>query len=129
LTSPLEIIDGGGFFVNAVCCFQTTLSPKQLLVELQKIEGDLGKGTKPKNASRFIDIDILFYGKEVYQDEKLEIPHPRWKERLFVLVPLAELTPVIHLHNKQWILSDLIHALSQEKEQTVSLLEKNRLVH
>lgn len=78
-------------YVNAVCRFDTSFNAKELLAALQKIENSLGKIPKPKNAPRIIDLDILFFGKERWNESDLEIPHPRWKQRLFVLTPLADL--------------------------------------
>lgn len=98
-TAPVSPLPQASY-VNAVCRFHTTLSAKELLHELQKIETALGKIPKPKDSPRCIDLDILFFGKEVYCDRELEIPHPRWRERLFVLVPLADLTKMIEVPNK-----------------------------
>jgi 2-amino-4-hydroxy-6-hydroxymethyldihydropteridine diphosphokinase len=93
-TSPVSDIPQNNF-VNAVCRCETTLSAFQLLKKLQEIETSLGKKTKAKNAPRLIDLDILFFGQEKHSTEFLEIPHPRWKERLFVLYPLSDLTSEI----------------------------------
>lgn len=84
-------------FVNAACCFKTTLKAHDLLRELQEIERRHGKIPKPQNAPRIIDLDILFFGTQRYQDDDLEIPHPRVLERLFVLVPLLDLTHSIFM--------------------------------
>lgn len=84
-------------FLNAVCSFFTVLSPKELFQATQAIEKKLGKVPKPKEAPRVIDLDILFFGSEVYSDDELQIPHPRWAERRFVLVPLSELIEEIDL--------------------------------
>src|SRR5690606_9206171 len=80
-------------FLNAVCRFLTSLGPIEIFKELEKIEILLGKIPKDKNAPRIIDLDLLFYGNKVFYDPilNLTIPHPRWKERSFVLEPLAEL--------------------------------------
>lgn len=94
LTSPVSDLPQPDF-VNAVCRFKTTLTPVELFAELQKIERHMGQSPKPKNAPRLIDLDILFFGQASFQTEQLEIPHPRWKERLFVLRPLADLTPYV----------------------------------
>ncbi|WP_306535711.1 2-amino-4-hydroxy-6-hydroxymethyldihydropteridine diphosphokinase [Geobacter sp.] len=85
-------------FLNAVMRVETSLSPRQLLAELQKIETgvfrrvrDVPQGPRP------MDLDILLYGDLVLEEEGLVIPHPRLHERRFVLVPLAEIAPaVIH---------------------------------
>jgi 2-amino-4-hydroxy-6-hydroxymethyldihydropteridine diphosphokinase len=80
-------------FLNAVCRISTELNPKQLLRLVKKIEAKLGRKPGFPNAPRPIDIDILFYGDEVFSSEGLTVPHPRLLERAFVLVPLAEIAP------------------------------------
>lgn len=62
-----------------------------MLKELQDIEINMGRQRKEKWGPRIIDLDILLYGNEVLDDPQLAIPHPRMRERLFVLVPLAEI--------------------------------------
>jgi 7,8-dihydro-6-hydroxymethylpterin-pyrophosphokinase len=57
----------------------------------------LPKVTLQKNAPRTIDLDILFFGTQFINNEKLQVPHPRWKERLFVIAPLADITSVIQV--------------------------------
>jgi 2-amino-4-hydroxy-6-hydroxymethyldihydropteridine diphosphokinase len=89
--SPIPQAD----YTNAVCRFETRLSPLQLLNELQAIEFKLGKIPKSKQAPRAIDCDILFYGDKAISLPELEIPHPRWRERLFVLAPLADLVDIL----------------------------------
>lgn len=93
-TTPVSDIEQG-LFVNAVCSLETSLGPKHLFQELERIERELGKRPKSKNEARKIDIDLLFYGTERYSDEGLEIPHPRWRDRLFVIKPLSELVQTI----------------------------------
>ncbi len=116
-------------FINTACCFITSLDPKRLLRKMQEIEISLGKVPKPKDAPRPIDIDILFYGSSCYCDQELQIPHPAWMKRLFVLVPLFDLISEIEIFSDQmsqrFILKDLIQILTQDSNQTVSLLEKN----
>ena len=94
------------WFVNAAVCVDTTLSARELLNVCLGIERQLGRerGLDPEHqsdrdeqesgyASRTLDLDILFYGMEVIDDEALSIPHPRLHERAFVLVPMLELAP------------------------------------
>lgn len=83
------------YFVNGAATFLTSLSPYQLLAELKKVELSLGKVPKPKDAPRTIDLDILFFGDIFLDTAELQLPHPRWHERLFVLEPLAELTELV----------------------------------
>lgn len=82
-------------FLNGVCRFLTTLNPEQLLDELQRLERDLGRvrSDEPGYQSRTMDLDILTWSGGLYRSNRLEIPHPRMHERLFVLVPLCEIAP------------------------------------
>lgn len=127
-TAPIEV-NSSSWFINAVCSVETSLKPTEVFNITQAIEIQLGKVNKPKNASRPIDIDLLFYGHLVQKEAELQIPHPRWKERLFVLIPLSDLIPEIIIHgsggNEHYVLKDLIQPLLMESSQTVSLLEKN----
>lgn len=127
-TAPWQV-NSLSWFINAVCTFQTSLSPREIFRITQTIEIQLGKVAKPKNADRPIDIDILFYGDQVYDDNELKIPHPCWKERLFVLVPLADLTQKIFLHqptgSKYYALPALMEPLLSNSSQVIYLLEKN----
>ncbi len=83
------------WFVNAVMLIETTLSPQELLVECLRIEKQLGRVRDPKNrwGERTLDLDILFYGDKVIEEESLQIPHPRMHERAYALVPMLELNP------------------------------------
>jgi 2-amino-4-hydroxy-6-hydroxymethyldihydropteridine diphosphokinase len=94
LTTPVSDIPQADY-INAACKLRTTLTAQDLFKELQAIELGLGKQQKPKNAPREIDIDILFFGTGRYETADLQIPHPRWKERLFVLMPLGDVTEKI----------------------------------
>ena len=83
------------WFVNAVVEIKTKLSPAELLAECQRIEAQLGRrpSTNGNYEDRTIDIDILFYGNEIIQEENLTIPHKFVHLRAFTLVPLLELIP------------------------------------
>jgi GTP cyclohydrolase-4 len=89
-------------FLNIVCEITTTLSPYELLRFLKQIEKRMGRQMSFRNAPRPIDMDILFYDDLVMESPELTIPHPRLRERAFVLVPLAEIAanlvhPTLHL--------------------------------
>jgi 2-amino-4-hydroxy-6-hydroxymethyldihydropteridine diphosphokinase len=81
------------WFLNCVVEAETSLVPRQLLEGLQAIERKLGSKKLVPRGPRIIDLDILFYESEVIHQAGMEIPHPRLAERLFVLIPLAELAP------------------------------------
>ena len=79
-------------FLNAVVKVGTKLSPSETLERCLEIELKLGRVRFEKWGERIIDIDLLFYGGEIIQNEKLVVPHPYLHERLFVLVPLSEVS-------------------------------------
>ena len=78
-------------FLNLVCQVNTRLAPRELLTLAKSIESKLGRTSGKSNASRPIDIDILFYGDQVIETPELVIPHPKLAGRAFVLIPLAEI--------------------------------------
>lgn len=117
-------------YLNAACTFITDLLPKTLFERLCQIECDLGKVKKPKNAPRSMDIDFLLYGDLFSLDSYLTLPHPRIKERLFVLEPLLELTshleiPISSQKVEVVDLSELIANLKQTSKDWTQILNKN----
>lgn len=81
-------------FLNGVLRIETSLPPRQLLLELQRIETTVfGRKRDLRWGPRPMDLDILLYGDLILEGEDLVIPHPRLHERRFVLVPLAEIAP------------------------------------
>jgi 2-amino-4-hydroxy-6-hydroxymethyldihydropteridine diphosphokinase len=96
-TEPVGMESRDSFY-NAVLRLETSLTPRQLLTELQRIETDVFRRKRTVSpAPRSMDLDILLYNDIVMGDTDLTIPHPRLHERRFVLVPLAEISPdIIH---------------------------------
>lgn len=97
--SPIYETEAIGFetdnlFLNACCILQSPLLPDVLLSEIHKIEASSGRIRFNDNAyhSRPLDIDIIFFNSEVFTSEKLTIPHPKYWERKFVLLPLNDLS-------------------------------------
>ncbi len=84
-----------GDFLNAVLKAETSLSPEELLKILKMIESKLGRVKTVKNGPRPIDIDILLYDNIRMDIPTLTIPHPRMRERAFVMNPLTEIEPEI----------------------------------
>jgi 2-amino-4-hydroxy-6-hydroxymethyldihydropteridine diphosphokinase len=82
-------------FVNCVVWVKTRASPRELFVRLKSLERKMGRRDGARYGPRVIDLDILLYGAEVVREGDLEIPHPRMRERGFVLVPLAEVAPLV----------------------------------
>ncbi|MGI6223166.1 MAG: 2-amino-4-hydroxy-6-hydroxymethyldihydropteridine diphosphokinase [Prevotella sp.] len=91
-------------FLNACCCCDTTLSPREVLKVTQQIERDLGRTRKSVNGvyhDRTIDIDILLYDNLHVSEPDLHIPHPHIQERDFVLKPLREIYITPDAHRKR----------------------------
>ncbi|WP_329350040.1 2-amino-4-hydroxy-6-hydroxymethyldihydropteridine diphosphokinase [Vibrio natriegens] len=85
-------------YINAVVAIQTNLTPLQLLDCTQAIEQVQGRVRKDERwGPRTLDLDIVLYGNEVINSERLTIPHYGMKEREFVLYPLAEIAPSLQL--------------------------------
>lgn len=87
-------MDTPHWFVNAVGLVRTRLTPHQLLECLQRVEAAHGRVRDPEAVGcqdRTLDLDILLYDDLTLHAEQLTIPHPRMAERLFVLLPLAEI--------------------------------------
>jgi 2-amino-4-hydroxy-6-hydroxymethyldihydropteridine diphosphokinase len=82
------------WYVNAVAELVTELPPRELLRELQALEREAGRPLeRPRNAPRTLDLDLLLHGSRQIDEPGLRVPHPRFRERRFVLVPLLELAP------------------------------------
>lgn len=85
-----------GRFLNGVVELDTELTPRELLVVVKGVERRLGRvAGGPRWGPRSVDVDILVYGNRRVAEPDLEIPHPRWHERAFVLAPFVELAPAL----------------------------------
>jgi 2-amino-4-hydroxy-6-hydroxymethyldihydropteridine diphosphokinase len=81
-------------FVNAVVALDTKKGPRELLYALKGLEREFGRITQGERwGPRVIDLDILMYGDQQLYYRDLRVPHPRLRQRAFVLVPLAEIAP------------------------------------
>jgi 2-amino-4-hydroxy-6-hydroxymethyldihydropteridine diphosphokinase len=98
-TAPIGITNQPRF-INAVAQIATTLSPHDLLQHLLIIEQQHARVRKVKNGPRTLDLDILIFDEQCIDDGKLTVPHPRMHERAFVLVPLLEIAPDVHIPGK-----------------------------
>ena len=92
-TAPVGVDPGQPAFLNAAVVGMAELSPRELLNRLLKIEDERGRERPYAMAPRTLDLDLILYGAEVMNEPGLSIPHPRFREREFVLAPLAEIAP------------------------------------
>jgi pantoate--beta-alanine ligase len=92
-TDPVGTPEGSPAYLNAVVELDSALTPRQLLELARRLEGALGRVRTGPNAPRTLDVDVLLAGDEVVDERDLVVPHPRMRERRFVLAPLADLAP------------------------------------
>ncbi len=91
-TEPVGYTDQPAF-LNLVVEVRTSLTPRALLRRAQEVELALGRVRTVRWGPRTADVDLLLYGRRVIREPDLVVPHPRLRERAFVLVPLYELDP------------------------------------
>jgi 2-amino-4-hydroxy-6-hydroxymethyldihydropteridine diphosphokinase len=111
-TEPVGMPGSPGSFLNAAAVGETSLSPSDLLDRLLDVERAFGRQRPHPGASRTLDLDLILYGDEVIDDPpRLVVPHPRFRERRFVLAPLAEVaadwTDPVTRHTVAELLSSL----------------------
>lgn len=82
---------------NSACVVRTTLTPTDLMRRLIDCETKCGRERSQRWASRTLDLDLLLYGDRVIATPELSVPHPRLRERSFVLSPLLELDATLRL--------------------------------
>ena len=96
VTAPVGADGAQPDYVNAVAAVRTALAPRALLGRLHAIERRQRRRREPggpRNAPRTLDLDLILFGDCVIDTPALTVPHPRFRERAFVLVPLAEIAP------------------------------------
>jgi 2-amino-4-hydroxy-6-hydroxymethyldihydropteridine diphosphokinase len=80
-------------YLNGCALLEVLLEPEALLDRLQEIEAHFGRVRAERWGPRTLDLDLILFGGRQLTSARLELPHPRLRERAFVLVPLAEIAP------------------------------------
>lgn len=94
-TAPVDA--DGDDYINAVARVATDLSATELLSALLALEQNFGRERSYLNAPRTLDLDLLLYGDQIIATPTLTVPHPRMTTRAFVLIPLLQIDPFIHI--------------------------------
>ena len=102
-------------FLNQVLLVKTKFSAEETMQLILAIENKMGRVRTQKNASRIIDIDILFFNEDIIHGENLTIPHPEIQNRKFVLIPLNEIAP------------EFIHPVFKESIRNLLSTSKDKL--
>ena len=92
-TVPVGVSGPQAMFLNAAAVGETALAPRALLEALLAIEHERGRERPYLNAPRTLDLDLILAGDRVVEEPGLVLPHPRFRERRFVLEPLAAVAP------------------------------------
>ena len=92
-TDPVGVSGPQPRFVNAGAVGTATITARELLEALLAIERARGRERPYVNAPRTLDLDLVLFGDAVIDEPDLQVPHPRFRERRFVLEPLAEIAP------------------------------------
>lgn len=92
-TEPVGVFGVQSPFLNAAVIGDTTLAVHDFFHALQDIERAAGRERPFPGAARTLDLDLILFGTMVLREPQLEIPHPRFRDRRFVLEPLAEIAP------------------------------------
>lgn len=90
-TEPVGVDGPQPMFLNAAAVGESTLSAPAILDVLLAVEAGFGRERPQPRAPRTLDLDLIFYGLEIIDTPGLTVPHPRFRERRFVLEPLAEI--------------------------------------
>jgi 2-amino-4-hydroxy-6-hydroxymethyldihydropteridine diphosphokinase len=106
------------WFLNMVIEAETNLPPNELLLFTQSVERGMKRVKTIVNGPRIIDIDILLYGGERIDAAGLKIPHPRMRERAFVMVPLFEISPELVIFGES--MKDIMTYFSGERCSKIS---------
>jgi 2-amino-4-hydroxy-6-hydroxymethyldihydropteridine diphosphokinase len=104
-TPPWGVTEQAWFF-NACASIKTSLTAHELLEVCLSIEQTLKRVRDVRWGPRTIDLDVLLFGNEEINEDKLQIPHPRMLERAFVLKPLSDIAPNMELqgiHINKWL--------------------------
>ena len=94
-TAPVGVVGPHPLYLNAAAVGNTRLSPGALLDALMAIERERGRERPHPNAPRTLDLDLILFGDVVLDEPGLVVPHPRFRERRFVLEPLCEIAPAL----------------------------------
>lgn len=110
-TAPVGTPDAQAPYLNAVVVGQSSLPPRDLLAHLLRIEAERGRTRPYRYAPRTLDLDLVLCGEEVVDEPDLQVPHPRFRERVFVLEPLCALAPGLRDPVSGWTVEELLDRL------------------
>jgi 2-amino-4-hydroxy-6-hydroxymethyldihydropteridine diphosphokinase len=93
--------------LNAVVLARTRRAPKDLLGLIHALEAEAGRDRTIRFGPRTLDVDLVLFGDRIIRDPVLTVPHPRWKERSFVVLPLSEIAAEVRDPETGWTVAEL----------------------
>lgn len=123
-TAPMYVVDQPDF-INGALSGNTSLGPLALLDRLKVVERSLGRQGGDVNGPREVDLDLIAYGSVSLISPRIKIPHPKLTERRFVLAPLAEIAPEVHIPGLDPI--PILLAATEDQAGSVQLIKNAAL--
>lgn len=123
-TEPVEVLpaDCELHFLNAVIIIETALPIPELIARFQSVEHELGRRpTRKSNASRLMDIDIIYADNSRIELEDVIVPHPRWFKRRFVVQPLSDVRPDLVIPGQTGTVVEVLLNLSDKHRVILSV--------
>ncbi len=115
-TPPIGFLDQPPF-LNMVALASADLPPQKVLSIFQSVEEKVGRTREFPNAPRELDLDLLFFKGRILREEGLRVPHPRWKERSFVVRPLVEVSPHLRDPETGWQVHEVARFWPMEPQE------------
>jgi 2-amino-4-hydroxy-6-hydroxymethyldihydropteridine diphosphokinase len=112
-TRPVGAASPQPLFLNAIAVGMTTRPARELLEALLQIEQERGRERSYPNAPRTLDLDLILFGDAVIAEPGLVVPHPRFRERRFVLEPLVEIAADVRDPVTRLTAADLLQRLDR----------------
>lgn len=109
-TEPIDVPPdfGADLFLNAVVIADFAGEIRDLAVKLLDVEKSMGRVRSGTKTPRLIDVDIIYAGQLRLREASLEIPHPRWSARKFVMQPLADVRPELKIPGEQRTVKEIL---------------------
>ncbi len=121
-TDPIDVPDefAGLTFLNSVLIIQTSVSIHRLIGSFQSVEREMGRRHDAvRNMPRPIDIDIIYADQIRIKADRVTIPHPRWASRRFVVQPLSDVRPDLHIPGRSGTVSAVLSGLADKSRAAV----------